>query len=462
MEIPAKMIDTQAPVQESDAGQDLSFDTPVCDAPQELVDAAIDSRWSLDLAKFGVADMKEWSEETLRSNLTGDRLLDNLILNKYEFSKGITVLKSFPWRLSVPFVLCNARCDFCSAWLVRSETLPVEFIEALAPALRYCYEVDLVGWGEPLIHPELGAIIDIIKREVDSRAKLSLTTNGVKLLDWADRLLEMNIHPYGISIHAATAETHNDIMGLGPNAFDRVCRGIRYLAEEKQKRSAGFSIQAIFIVTRQNIAEIPAFIKLSEELGVTDIFFRTLKPLEEETPGLEYHRLAPYLDPDFESLRAAAIDAIERSTLRTVASPEAWGTPIFPQELAERLSQRVPLPREARGAFVQTIKRVDDRTDLSVGDLDLEYRPKPFNGNPYGRTAPMYCPSPYTALYINGFSRAVSPCCYMTEVPGYQTIHYQKGLSFDAIWNSPAMIALRESLRSGPIMGPCLKCPFYL
>jgi Iron-sulfur cluster-binding domain len=64
-------------------------------------------------------------------------------------------------------------------------------------------------------------------------------------------------------------------------------------------------------------------------------------------------------------------------------------------------------------------------------------------------------------LYINGFDRAVSPCCYMITVPGYEGSYLRKGASFDQVWNSPAMIGLRKSLNQGPLKQPCLKCAFY-
>jgi hypothetical protein len=81
--------------------------------------------------------------------------------------------------------------------------------------------------------------------------------------------------------------------------------------------------------------------------------------------------------------------------------------------------------------------------------------------NPFGRAPPMFCPSPYTALYLNGFDREMSPCCYMTRVPGYESSYLRRGASFNDVWNSPAMMALRKSLNEGPMMQPCLKCPFY-
>ena len=87
---------------------------PVVNAPK--VDPLVDDLWPLPLPEFSVARLRGWSEQTLHSQFTGDVLRDNAVLNKWEFAQGITVLKSYPWRLSVPFVLCNAQCEFCAAW----------------------------------------------------------------------------------------------------------------------------------------------------------------------------------------------------------------------------------------------------------------------------------------------------------------------------------------------------------
>jgi hypothetical protein len=67
------------------------------------------------------------------------------------------------------------------------------------------------------------------------------------------------------------------------------------------------------------------------------------------------------------------------------------------------------------------------------------------------------------SLYINGFDRQMNlnPCCYMVQVRGHQMSYLRQGASFDDVWNSPAMIALRKSLNNGPLMQPCLKCAFY-
>src|SRR5712671_3467667 len=169
------------------------------------VDPLVEELWPLPLPEFSVARLRGCSEQTLHSQFTGDVLRDNAILNKWEFAQGITVLKSYPWRLSVPFVLCNAQCEFCAAWTIKGNIPLDNLMTALIPVIRRCYQLDLVGWGEPLVHPQFASILDILKREADPRARLALTTNGTRLADWIDRLLDAKVMEYAVSIHAAKA-----------------------------------------------------------------------------------------------------------------------------------------------------------------------------------------------------------------------------------------------------------------
>jgi molybdenum cofactor biosynthesis enzyme MoaA len=256
------------------------------------VDPIVESLWPLPVPEFSVATLRTWTKKTLQSKLTGDALHDNLILNKWEFAHGVTVLKSYPWRLSVPFVLCNAQCEFCAAWQIKGHAPLDALITALVPVIRHCYQLDLVGWGEPLIHPQFCQILDTIKREADPRARIALTTNGVRLDEWIDRLLDANVMDYAISIHAARTETHQDLMGLRPDDFGRVVAATKKLAARKREFPA-LSVESILVVTRQNLAEIPEFIAMSERLGVDKVHLRTLMPLESPREGLDYHRLPP-------------------------------------------------------------------------------------------------------------------------------------------------------------------------
>jgi MoaA/NifB/PqqE/SkfB family radical SAM enzyme len=422
------------------------------------VDPVVETLWPLPVAEFSVAKLRTWTEKKLRSKLTGDTPRDNLILNKWEFAHGITVLKSYPWRLSVPFVLCNAHCEFCAAWQIKGHAPLNDLITALVPVIRHCYQLDLVGWGEPLIHPQFSEILDIISRAAHPRARMALTTNGVCLEEWIGRLLDANVMECAISIHASRTETHQDLMGFRPEDFDRVLEGTRKLVARKRE-FPGLSVETVLVVTRQNIAEIPDFIAMSEGLGVDKVNLKTLMPMESPRDGLDYHRLPPYLHPEFESMREAAVSAIASSRLLIRAAPATWSRPVFSPEWESRLDSLPLTPRKDRTTYFRTWEIRWD--ELGAGEPSREEEACGSTPNLYGRGAPMYCPSPYTAFYTNGTDRRVIPCVYMYKVPGHEFIHFKPSMTFEEVWNSPAMVAVRRSLHEGPLMPPCLKCPFF-
>ena len=421
------------------------------------LDPIVENLWPLPLPQYSVNRLRSWDEAALRANLTGDRLQDNLVLNKWEFAHGVTVLKSLPWRLSIPFVLCNARCEFCAAWLMKGNANLDGLITSLIPVIRHSYHLDLVGWGEPLIHPQFDQILDVIGQEADPRARIALTTNGTRLDEWSDRLLDANVMAYAISIHATNSETHQDLMGLPPEDFGRVIQATRNLVARKADYPK-LDVEMVMVITRQNLAEMPAFVAMCEGLGVDRINFRTLMPQENPRAGLDYHRLPPYLHPEFESLKAAAVAAISRSGLPIRTAPDTWSRPVFSPEWEPKLDTIPVTSREGR----EYIRLAEIRWDeLPAGEPCAAPENAPVTDNVYGRGAPLYCPSPYTAFYANGFDRRVIPCVYMHKVPGHEFMHFKPSMTFDQVWNSAAMVAVRKSLNEGPLMSMCLKCPFF-
>jgi molybdenum cofactor biosynthesis enzyme MoaA len=453
------------------------IDSITIEPMRPYLDPLLESLWPLQGPEYSLGSLYGWTGQELEAHKTGDRWLDNAMTNKWEFVHGVAKLTSFPTRFSVPFVLCNARCEFCSAWLANAEPMPVDLIDGVKDALPYLSEIDLVGWGEPLIHPELDGILEKLRDYCDPRARISLTTNGVHLKKWAPKLLEAGVSDISISIHAARPETHEDLMGLAKGSFAKVIEGIEqiaaYRAEGRKVR-----LSMTFIVTKQNLEEIPEFVTLGERLGVDQLFFRTLKPQtmnEEDMQGLDYQRLPPYLHPDFEALRERAMAALSAAKVYVDAQPETWSAPIFPKETeAEILARPLTSRAERRANKALRYDPTPDSPDLPKGEAIVVARPDdPIQAtpdaasvddgeNPYNRSAPYRCPSPYTALYLSGFNRKVTPCCYMTHVPGYQAAYLRTGVDYHGeLLNSPAMVELRRSLDEGDLKAPCLKCPFY-
>ncbi len=225
-----------------------------------VVDPRVEDLWPLP-AEFGVTRLRAWSEEELRSQLTGDALRDNLILNKWEFATGKTVLQSYPWRLSVPFVLCNAQCEFCAAWSIKGNIRLDDLIASLIPVIRHCYQLDLVRFFAR-------SASSTTPRKRERRLMKSLAFGACR----------------PISIHAATSATHQDLMGFGPADFDRVVAAVGKLIARKRE-FPNIGVELVLVVTQQNLAEIPAFIAMAEYLGADQVNLRTLMPrLDAEIP----------------------------------------------------------------------------------------------------------------------------------------------------------------------------------
>ena len=152
----------------------LDSDGPTLPAPDHPIDPIVENLWPLEVPIFNINDMRRWSRTDLLKHFTGDAWRDNLILNKYEFAHGESRLESYPWRFSVPFVLCNARCEFCSAWLVQGQPMPVDLLDRLDIVLPYLAQIDMVGWGEPLIHPQFDDILAKLRDRADRRARIRI------------------------------------------------------------------------------------------------------------------------------------------------------------------------------------------------------------------------------------------------------------------------------------------------
>lgn len=399
-------------------------------------------------------------------------ILQNLATSIWEFAKGAATLTSYPWNVSVPVAdLCNARCTFCTSWLEGRKVLDLEQLQIFEPILKRAIFIGLVGHGEPLAHPRFEELCARLQALLDPFAVCYTITNGVFLEKLRDAIDRINLCSFSVSLNAATAETHDEIMGLGQEAFPRILDSIAHLVAIPDSRrpperpAPRNNVYITMVVTKQNIGEIPAFIALGNSLGVTGIWLRSLLPQTNLISGLNYHLLPPYDHPDFEKLRRSAVDAIKGSQVPVQADPVMWSKPIFTATLDRHIKEQPP-------AIVSRQQALSDR-DLRGRNIHLYEQPKGiFRGqlsnssrvidddaNPLGRVPRFACKAVYYNLYINELFYRMNPCCYLQHVPGYEEVRFDGTLDFMDAWNSPAMVALRQHLRDGPLYGACMRCP---
>ena len=396
-----------------------------------------------------------------------DPLLANFVLNIWEWAHGRTQLASLPWNISLPISdVCNARCTFCTSWLDGHQQLTLEQLDRFAPVLRTAVHVGLVGHGEPLSHPQLGPIADRLAEYLDRRAASYTITNGVYLAKWLGRLDHLRLSTISCSLNAATAETHNAVMGLGSDAFPRIVETLRTVASG-QVTEKPIAVNITLVVTRQNLHEIPAFIELGNELRATSIRLRTLLPQPGVIEGLNYHDLPPYLHPDFERMRSNAIAAMRDSVVPVHGEPDTWSVPIFPEPMAQRIGSSPPV-FISRGDALRDVATRASRSTVywaTVRPARGERHPDAPGDqlkdatNPLGRLPPFRCRAVYNNLYVNELFLRVSPCCYMIQTPGHDEIRLTDMDGIVEAWNAASLKELRHRLANGPMYGACERCP---
>jgi hypothetical protein len=415
------------------------------------------------ISRFSVAE--------IRAALADDSWLANYLVNFRELVDGTKVLSSYPWNVSLPIVdFCNASCTFCTSWLRGERWLELEELERFRPVLAHARLLGLAGHGEPLIHPQFDELARLMAGMVDPRCSTYLITNGAHLLRRLDALRTIPVCTYNVSLNAMTPDTHHEVMALGKDTLARILEGIRTLIAIRDREDPRIIVNISLVVVKQNVHEVARFVELGNEMGVNNIYVRTLMPVNGFPAGLNYHSLPPYLHPDFARHREEAQKAIAASRVHVLSSLETWDTPIFPPELEPRILLDPPryVPRGQARADKEAAHDYKEHNPVATpGDAGGRPRPGPLPEsergplpNPYNRTTPFHCAFVYQNLILSDFSFRLFPCCYLPrEIPGFDFCFYDGTVDFMEVWNCPAMVELRRRLIEGPLFSYCLKCP---
>jgi sulfatase maturation enzyme AslB (radical SAM superfamily) len=428
---------------------------------------------ALQLAQIHEKDIDgkvaEFSKDELESFFKIDPYFLNFIMNKWEYVTGQSEMTTYPWNIYLPISdSCNAKCVFCSAWIDGKKYLPIESLDNLAPVLKNARRLGLAGYGEPLKHPEFDSLVLKLTDTIDKRCEVYLITNGFILDKYIEKLTPI-VKTFNISLNASTAETHNDVMRLGKNGFDRIIDAIKRLIFIRDFHENHIEVNISMVVINQNIHEVESFIELGNKLKVNNIYLRTLTGISTSREGLNYHLLPPYLNPEFDQYREDAKNAINKSSVNVYGDPETWSTKILTQELVDKVNDNPPEVVSVEDALAKRNEGDNKKNGgcrLTKGEECTSFcSDENREENVYNRKPRFFCKAPYENFYLNQISEngylKMTPCCYMADVPGHEKIYFDGTSDFFEVWNSPAMKKVRATLKEGPLLGPCKSCPHY-
>jgi cyclic pyranopterin phosphate synthase len=171
---------------------------------------------------------------------------------------------------------CNLRCTYCMseqmAFLPRKDLLSLEEMDRLASAFvaRGVRHLRLTG-GEPLVRRGIMDLVKALSRHLASGAldELTLTTNGVRLTEFAAPLAAAGVRRVNVSLDSLDRETFRRI--ARSDRLEAVLEGIA------AARRAGLRVKINTVaLQRDNAGELPRIIRWAHELGMDISLIETM------------------------------------------------------------------------------------------------------------------------------------------------------------------------------------------
>ena len=171
---------------------------------------------------------------------------------------------------------CNLRCTYCMSeqmhFMPRKDLLSLEEMDRLASVFvrRGVRHLRLTG-GEPLVRRGVMDLVTSLSRHLKSGAldELTLTTNGVRLREFAAPLAAAGVRRINVSVDS-----------LDRSTFARIARGDRLeqvLEGIAAARKAGIRIKINTVALKNdNARELPDLIRWAHELGMDISLIETM------------------------------------------------------------------------------------------------------------------------------------------------------------------------------------------
>jgi MoaA/NifB/PqqE/SkfB family radical SAM enzyme len=179
------------------------------------------------------------------------------------------------WQIELT-TRCTLRCRMCireGAVNWQSGDMKLQDFRKISPYFSKTENVVLQGWGEPLLYNDLIEAVCIVR---EKGARAGFVTSGANVgRDFISELVEAGTDFIGFSLAGATANTHNSIR-LNSD-FDVLLENIRFLNEvKKRKKSDTPRLHIVYLMLKDNMADIPGLAALARTTGIHDIILTNL------------------------------------------------------------------------------------------------------------------------------------------------------------------------------------------
>jgi radical SAM protein with 4Fe4S-binding SPASM domain len=150
----------------------------------------------------------------------------------------------------------------------------------IADQLPQLEQIYLHGIGEPLLNPELLAIIGYLKSR---QVCVLFNSNGILLDDQRQQgLIQAGLDELRISLDAASPQGYQKIRNS--DRFEQIVDNLKsFISLQTQQRVTHPKLSLWFLGTRDNIAELPDFVMLAAKIGIEEVYLQRLVYFQDDT-----------------------------------------------------------------------------------------------------------------------------------------------------------------------------------
>ncbi len=169
---------------------------------------------------------------------------------------------------------CNLNCTYCGAECEKdSELTKEEILKFVGTFAKLGIEKVRLTGGEPLVRSDICEIAEGISK-TEGIKKLALTTNGVLLAKYAERLKEAGVNAVNISLDTTDKEQYKRITGF--DLLDKVYEGID---EAERVGLSPIRLNAV-LIRGQNDDQTEKLISIARDRKI-DVRFIELMPFSD-------------------------------------------------------------------------------------------------------------------------------------------------------------------------------------
>lgn len=228
--------------------------------------------------------------------------VNNILLNKREFSSRKTTLKSLPYLITIdPSSHCNLRCPACPTGSKHEESLKANFLKftdykiILDQLKNYTLTVALYNWGEPFLNKE---IFDMISYSTQCNVGTTIHSNfNLFNEEMAENCVKSGLTHIYLSIDGATQEVYEKYRVRGN--IEAVIDNIKILNAVKKKHNTIYPLVTWkFLSFSHNSHEVEKARAIAKELNITnfEVFPAFVLPGDILEEGKEYLKNPALID----------------------------------------------------------------------------------------------------------------------------------------------------------------------